>query len=392
MSDDFHCDSSLLVKTGGAVLVARVSSRLSELYLASRDLVASVCHKFHNGQLQTLGVRMKRVALQVLENCGVFAIARTMSAKMGRILMYHNFSATGESAAGAVDVADLRWQLTYLRRHFDIVPLSQIFKQLRAGVPLDRLSVVLTIDDGRRNCYEVLFPILKEFDIPATFFVVTSFIRCEDWLWTDKVLWLSEHPSRPNELSGNEIEVMFESLNRLRPEIRNTLIAEIAAGMGVSIPSEPPAKYAPCTWSELSEMAESGLVEIGSHTVTHPILASIGEDESWEELTVSRRQIEDALRRPVEFFCFPNGKSRDYRPSQLHQVRDAGYVGAVSANFGMVTSGANPFELPRLGVSSRSDSLAFRKSLDGAEYYQSRLQTSLRLPASPRKHDTFSGF
>jgi len=322
---------------------------------------------------------MKRFALRLIQNCGGFAFARVMSAKMARILMYHNFSGPGETGADAVNATALRRQLAYLRRQFHIVPLACIFEHLKTGTPLERLTVALTIDDGRRNCYEFLFPLLKEFGIPATFFVVSSFIRREDWVWTDKVLWLSEHPTRTDDLSAEKIDTLFATLNRLRPEVRTAFIDATAARMGVAIPKEAPSKYAPCSWGELREMADSGLVEIGSHTVTHPILASITEAESWQEITVSRTQIEQALVRQVESFCFPNGKPGDYRPCQLQQVRDAGYAGAVAADFGMVTNEANPYALPRLGVSGCSDILSFSKYLDGAEYYQTRLQRSLHL-------------
>jgi len=309
----------------------------------------------------------------------VFTLTRVASANMTRILMYHNFSMAGETGPDAVSTADLRRQLAYLRRHFNVVSLPGVIERLNTGKPQDRLTVALTIDDGRRNCFEFLFPLLKEFEIPATFFVVSSFIRGDDWIWTDKVLWLSEQPSRPRELSSDRIEASFANLNRLRPETRTASINAIAAQMAVSIPVQAPPKYAPCSWSELREMADSGLMEIGSHTVTHPILASITEQESWNELTLSRAQIEEGLGRPVVSFCFPNGKHGDYRQSQLRQVRDAGYAGAVVAEFGMVANGQDPYELPRIGVSGQSDVLSFSKSLDGVEYYQARLQKSCRL-------------
>ena len=328
------------------------------------------------------GTAMKKTVLRLIEKSGGLALARAMTARMSRILMYHNFSAAG-SDTDAIDAFELRRQLAYLRRHFQVVPLTQIFEQLKRGAPLDRLTVAVTVDDGRRNCYEILFPLLKEFEIPATIFVVTSFVRGEDWIWTDKVLWLSEQPLRPVEFSAGEIESLFGRLNQLRPEARNAFIADTAARMGVSIPGEAPPRYAACSWSELCEMASSGLVEIGSHTMTHPILASITEEESWRELSVSRAQIEEALERPVQSFCFPNGKPGDYRPSQVQQVIDAGYAGAVVADFGMVTNRADPYQLPRLGVSGRSDPLAFSKNVDGAEYYQIKLQTSLRLCKTP---------
>jgi peptidoglycan/xylan/chitin deacetylase (PgdA/CDA1 family) len=295
---------------------------------------------------------------------------------MARIVMYHNFSVSGEASTGAVSVSAARTQLEHLRRYFKVIPLTRLVEQLRSGVPLERGTVALTIDDGRRNCYEFFFPLLKEFGMPATFFVVSSFIRGEDWIWTDKVQWLSEQPLSPGELAPDRIESFFEVLNPMRPELRNARIESIAGGMGVSLPEDPPQEYAPCSWGELREMADSGLIEIGSHTSTHPILASLTDGESWQELTVSRAQIEAGLGGKVNCFCFPNGKPSDYRPNHLRQVRDAGYSGAVVARFGLVSRGANPYELPRLGVSGRSDALSFYKYLDGAEYYQEKLTGS----------------
>jgi peptidoglycan/xylan/chitin deacetylase (PgdA/CDA1 family) len=124
-------------------------------------------------------------------------------------------------------------------------------------------------------------------------------------------------------------------------------------------------------------MADSGLVEIGSHTVTHSTLASLTDTESWQELTNSRAQIEEGLGRAVTSFCFPNGKHSDYRPDHLRQVKEAGYTGAVVARFGLADNETNPYELPRIAVSGKSDDLSFSKYLDGAEFYQGRLTGSL---------------
>ncbi len=321
---------------------------------------------------------MKRLALGLMRNCGVFALARGMSAGMARVLMYHNFAAAGANGRDEVDAGSLRKQLAFLRRHFHVVPLAEIIEHLSRGISFDRRTVAVTIDDGRRNCYEFFFPLLKEFEIPVTFFVVSSFICREDWLWTDKVLWLSEQPARVSELAEDKIESTFATLNRLRPEKRAPVIKTMATRMNEVIPRVTPLKYTASSWGELREMADSGLVEIGSHSVTHPIFSSITDDESWHELSDSRSQIEEGVGRPVRFFCFPNGKPGDYRPTQMQQVKDAGYAGAVVANFGMVANRANPYELPRIGVSGRSDALSFAKHLDGVEHYQARLRGLLR--------------
>jgi peptidoglycan/xylan/chitin deacetylase (PgdA/CDA1 family) len=321
-------------------------------------------------------LRWKRSALRILQASGLFTLARTGSANMARILTYHNFSAAESSDARAITFGNLREQLRHLKNHFYVVPLAHIVRQLQSGGPLGSRMVALTIDDGRRNCYEFLFPLLKEFQMPATFFVVSSFVRGEDWIWTDKVLWLSEQASPPEELSRETIDGFFGMLNQMRPEVRNQRIEILARSMNVPIPKDAPSKYAPCSWSELREMADSGLVEIGSHTVTHPILASITDEESWLEITGSRTQIEEGTGRKVESFCFPNGKPGDYRPSQVRMLKDAGYRCAVVTRFGMVSRNDDLCELPRIGVSGETDALLFAKQVDGAEYYQSRLRAA----------------
>jgi peptidoglycan/xylan/chitin deacetylase (PgdA/CDA1 family) len=316
--------------------------------------------------------------LRVLQICGVFSLTRALSAKMSRILMYHNFSGPGSLEAEALNVEGIRRQFTYLRRHFRVVSLPQMAERLAAGRELHPKMAALTIDDGRRNCYEFLFPLLKELGLPATFFVVSSFIDGEAWIWTDKVLWLSEQVKPPEELLSSKLDGVFRSLNRMRPEERNARIEAMARSVGITIPKIVPLKYAPCSWGELSEMAASGLVEIGSHTVTHPILSSITDEESWTEITRSRAQIEERIGKEVKCFCYPNGMPGDFRPSQVQQVRQAGYACAVVAQSGLVQDGCDPYEMPRLGMARKVSPLDIAKALDGVTYYQQHLRRRLR--------------
>jgi peptidoglycan/xylan/chitin deacetylase (PgdA/CDA1 family) len=320
---------------------------------------------------------MKRLALGAMRRCGLFSLARSLSAKKARILMYHNFSGPN-AQPGALSNQAIRSQFNFLQRHYRVVPLLQIAEQLASGKPLDDHIVALTIDDGRRDFYQYMFPLLREFKFPATFFVVSSFIRGENWIWTDKILWLSQQPKPPAALVSGGLDEVFCSLNAMRPQARNAQIQAIAAGAGITIPAQAPPLFAPCSWNELREMADSGLVNIGSHTVTHPILSSITDEESWQELSESRHQIEEGMGRTPESFCFPNGMPGDFRPSQLLQIADAGYKCSVVASFGMVDNGGDRFRLPRLGMGSKSEPIEFSKFLDGVAYYQRRFKSLLR--------------
>jgi peptidoglycan/xylan/chitin deacetylase (PgdA/CDA1 family) len=320
---------------------------------------------------------MKKFALRLMQASGVFAATRAMSAQMARILMYHNFSEGSEP--DAVSITAIRDQLEHLCHHFCVVPLSEIVSRLRSRKAFGSRLVALTIDDGRRNFYELMFPLLRKFSLPATLFVVSSFINREDWIWTDKVLWLSGQPNRPAELATQRLDSFFRKLNQLTPEVRSEVITQLAARMEVNIPQAPPPKFEPCTWKQLREMVDSGLVEIGSHTITHPILASISDEESWQEVVASRVQIEQAIGRKIRYFCYPNGQRGDYRSSQIRQVEDARYDAAVAAWPGMVSRASGLYDLPRIGVSGNLDQVTFYKHLDGADYYQIKIQRFLGL-------------
>jgi len=317
---------------------------------------------------------MKKLALKVLRSCGGFSLSRKLTARSARILMYHDFSAFDSSPSRVIGKSALHQQFSYLKRHFHVVPLSELTEKLRTGGRFHTATVAITVDDGRRNFYDVAFPVLQELEIPATLFAVSSFVNGEDWIWTDKVLWLSCQPSAPQELAEPLLDGFFARLNVLRPEERDQSIANIAARMGTKVPPQPPEEYAACSWTEIRTMADSGLVEIGAHTVSHPILTTLTHEESWREIWFSKTQLELGLGRSVKLFCFPNGKVPDYGSIHLAQVREAGYEGAVTACSGMVTTSSNPYQLPRMGISGFTDFLSFSKSVSGVEYYQESFQ------------------
>ena len=130
-------------------------------------------------------------------------------------------------------------------------------------------------------------------------------------------------------------------------------------------------------------MVDSGLVEIGSHTVSHPILSTLNGSQSWDELKNSKDEIEHTLGKQVRSFCFPNGRPADYKSIQVEQVKDAGYNNAVVTRFGLVSTLEKQYELPRIGVSGYTDEITFRKYVDGAEHYQQRLRRSALPTALP---------
>jgi peptidoglycan/xylan/chitin deacetylase (PgdA/CDA1 family) len=100
------------------------------------------------------------------------------------------------------------------------------------------------------------------------------------------------------------------------------------------------------TWHLLRALERDG-VEIGSHTITHPDLTSLSDGEALRELVQSRRAFERRLGHPVPWLAYPFGRY-DSRIERL--ARRAGYVLAVTTEYGVVQSARRPFALSRLRI------------------------------------------
>jgi len=167
--------------------------------------------------------------------------------------------------------------------------------------------VVLTFDDGYDDVYTNAFPILKEFGMKAVVFV----------------------------LGNREIKKNFwdEPLN-----------LPTASLMGQQ---------------QIVELHAAGF-EIGSHTMNHPLLSTLSEDEAWEEISRSRMVLEILVNSSVRTFCYPYG---DVNGSIKKMVEDAGYAVACSVYTGPATFGIEPLETRRITIPGALGSIGFATRL-----------------------------
>lgn len=308
---------------------------------------------------------MKRAILKLMRSSGVFASFREVNKHKSLILTYHRFAHTEDGRSTSSEAFEA--QLSYLAKHYSLIKLSTLYESLKNGKSLERAAVI-TIDDGFRDVYEIAFPILRKYSAPATFFVITDFLDQKIWLWTDKLRYVtSQLPPGPATVKINGRQLTFELdgkssrmeaatainsvLKTLPSETRDAVIDEVATTLNVVIPGLPPSEYGPVSWDQLIEMDQGG-VEIGSHTVTHPILPNVDDEQMRWELSASRERLESVLKRPVPLFCYPNGS---YDERTRSAVAAAGYECAVTTRPLLNEAGGDLLALSRVPAEQDMD-------------------------------------
>ncbi len=273
------------------------------------------------------------------------------------VLIYHRvFTEPDPFRPLALTASEFRWQMNLASQNFNILTLSEAVSRLRSD-DLPPRSLCITFDDGYADNYDVALPILREVGIPATFFIASGFLD-GGLMWNDIVVEsLRKIPDGNMDLSDyglgvyviNSIEARrsaaHEILSKgkyLSPLKREAAVNAISARVGDVLP-----KNLMMTSSQVKKMVQAGM-EIGAHTVNHPILSNISIEESEVEIRAGREQLEALIGQEIKVFAYPNGKAgKDYRLSDVDIVRKLGFEAAVSTDWGVSSTTTDKLQLPR---------------------------------------------
>jgi len=327
---------------------------------------------------------MKSWLISTVGKLGGYQAARLLTRCQPKILMYHRFSE--KPSPWTVSRAGFERQLCMIKRWFHPMTVTQL-AELKARGQTPKNAVVITVDDGYRDFYQIAYPLLRHYQVPATFFVTTGFVNRETWLWPDQVAWLLMH--RAENLGHQRIACLDLDFNRPWGQLWQALInrllmvqnTERLAGLvelerlcGVPLPKEAPEEYSASSWTELQEMQENG-IEIGGHTYSHPSLGQMGSEEVAQELELTNKLLNVHLGHSPRSFCYPNGSPKDYSEGIKSQVSQFGFTAAVTAFSDRHNVNLN-FAWRRF-VGTEND-FQFHKSLFGVELLGNQLRRTTR--------------
>jgi peptidoglycan/xylan/chitin deacetylase (PgdA/CDA1 family) len=322
------------------------------------------------------------------------------------ILRYHRVTTLASDPFGlSVSPGRFSEHLAFIKREALPMQLRELIRLIQAEMPLPRRAVVITFDDGYTDILYHAKPILEQYGIPATLFVATAYTQSQTEFWSDQLeqLLLSPRwlPSRldlnregimiheelgegadyteaeyqqnrtwnvkcaKNPTSRHRLfRILHDSLKPLSHDRRSALIEWLQEWSGIPLPLRN--SHRPLSADELVSLAEGGLIEIGAHSVTHPVMSLLPIWSQREEVCQAKAYLEKVLNRSITSFAYPYGHQRDYSVETIQILKDAGFECACSTIQGMVSLKSDLFQLPRMYVGDW-DGEAFKQRL--AQYW-----------------------
>ena len=255
----------------------------------------------------------------------------------------------------------------WLAAWYQVLPLDEAVERMNQG-SLPPRALAITFDDGYADNHDFAMPILQAHGLCATFFIATGFLN-GGRMWNDTVIEALRCTAESRlDLSGLNLPgvsgVEVSTVQQRREAIPRLLTAmkylphDERLQMSECLAEQAqvrPRRDLMMTTDQVRALALGGM-QVGAHTVSHPILAGLEDARAERELSESKSALESLLNRPVTLFAYPNGKpNRDYSRRDVALVRKLGFKAAVSTAPGAASAGdSRPFELPRFTPWDRS--------------------------------------
>jgi peptidoglycan/xylan/chitin deacetylase (PgdA/CDA1 family) len=194
--------------------------------------------------------------------------------------------------------------MEYVKSNCSVISLRAFEKYLQGNISLQSDSIVITFDDGYKSFYDIAYPILKQYQLPATCFLVTT------------------------KVNGNDDLFMH--------------------------------------WDEVKEITRHGLITIGSHTISHKSLSAVDDLQLENEIRESKILIENNLKIPIHYFSYPYGTPRDIDERCFQALANSGYKLSCTSINGVNSRNTTRLRLRRTKIEWGDGLNTFKKILHGA--------------------------
>jgi peptidoglycan/xylan/chitin deacetylase (PgdA/CDA1 family) len=329
--------------------------------------------------------RIRGNLLRALKACGVFDRVRDSRWRRHRLLIlcYHSLALDDENLwrpGQFLAATRLRDRFELLKQGgYRVLDLGDAIERLRQG-DLPARSVVLTFDDGTSDFYNLTYPLLKEFEFPATVYQTTHYcsrripifsLICSYMLWKKRQAVLAPAPSigilqefalatpEAREMAISQI-LAFADRQQLSSQNKNELAAELGHRLGIDYQELLRRRILQVmTPQEIKELAAAGIrFELHTHRHRTPREQALFE----KEIQDNRDALEAFTGSRPQHFCYPGG---DYDRIFLPWLARQGVISATTCDPGLASRSSQPLLLQRFVDTTGQTALDFESWLAG---------------------------
>jgi peptidoglycan/xylan/chitin deacetylase (PgdA/CDA1 family) len=288
------------------------------------------------------------------------------------VLNYHRIGSPADSLGDpemfSATADDFDSQVSWIKRHYDVATLEEVVGWVHGRERFRGTRVLFTFDDGYRDNYLLAYPTLRSHGVQGTFFLCTSFLDDAGLPWWDRIAYTLKQTrmatltlSYPRRLTleARALPTLNQllSIYKNEPELNKAhFLDHLADATEVLVPTFGGMFV---NRAEALEMHAGGMA-IGSHTHSHELLSHLSPAAQLEELTTSKRILEDALGIPVNTLAYPVGSPTSFDDITFAALRQVGYEVAFSYYGGVAVPGVHMYDVPRQSVDAETDGPLFR--------------------------------
>ena len=289
------------------------------------------------------------------------------------ILAYHRIGTNGAPLYSKLPQSAFAAQMRFLRQRYRILSVKEMVEELQDPAAQGR-AVVITFDDGYAGTYTEAFPVLRDYQIPATIYLTAGAIETGELSWYDKIFLQFQRAS-----TNLTLELDAPRSFTLNTDAARLQAAEVVVTYLRTIPDDERQQWcarfdkliplpvddlrgAMLTWDDIRMMRSAGIT-FGAHTMTHPVVSRLLPGRMRDEIAGSKNLIEERLNEGVHEFAFPFGKSRDCGTAAPELLKELGFVNAVTTMVGINRPGGNLYRLRRVVVGNDTSIASFALNL-----------------------------
>lgn len=299
---------------------------------------------------------------------GIYAVLDAVFRIKGiYIILYHRLAdrQMGEELPFlAVDNKRFETQVRFFKSKYQLITMDEAVELVAAGQRIRRDYLVITLDDGYKDNYTFGYPVFRKYDVKPTLYVTAGNVENQTYLWHDRV-WDMVFNSKAECMDLNFRGIEFKATIKTQEQKKETVfklwkfakeldeirkgefLTYLAGSSGTRVGEKCSLML---NWDEVIKLSDIG-VDIGAHTLSHPILANNTEAFIVNEIEGSKKMIESKVNRNINHFSYPNGKYGDYNEFTVHEVSKH-YKSAATTIQGINFPGDDVYALKRVYFSN----------------------------------------